>query len=339
MLAGQPALIVTPMKNEGPYILEWVAHHMALGFDNFIVMTNDCDDGTDRILDRLQQLIPLQHVPNPKSLFGDRSNWHVMALRYASLFNLYKDAGWIYFTDVDEFLNVWVGNGTLDCFHQAAGGFDVVSFTSMPFGSSGVAAIDDQPVVTQFTVQSKRYGAANKGEGRRATNAIKTMFHNGIEFSVRRNHRPRRADFSRLGLRWIDGSGRLFPDEWVDGKAKDIAPEGSVDFAQFNHYAIRSAEAYLIKIDRGDAAGVPRLDAERSIGYWRIYDAQGDVDTRATLPRPDAVKLRDQFLADPILGELHAAALAHHRNRAKALRAQEDYAPILAAMGLAPGET
>lgn len=338
MLAGQPALIVTPMKNEGPYILEWVAHHMALGFDNFIVMTNDCDDGTDRILDRLQQLIPLQHVPNPKSLFGDRSNWHVMALRYASLFNLYKDAGWIYFTDVDEFLQIWVGDGTLDCFHQAAGGFDVVSFTSMPFGSSGVITLDDLPVVTQFTVQSKHYGA-DKAEGRRPNNAIKTMFHNRIHFSVRRNHRPRRSDFSQLGLRWINGSGQAFSDAWVDGKAKDIAPEGSVDLAQFNHYAIRSAEAYLIKIDRGDVAGVPRLDAERSIGYWRIYDEKGDVDTRATLPRPGAVRLRDQFLADPILGELHAAALAHHRNRAKALRAREDYAPVLAAMGLAAGVT
>ena len=333
MLAGQAALIVTAMKNEGPYILEWVAHHLAIGFDSFIVMTNDCDDGTDRILDRLQKLIPLQHVPNPKSLFADRSNWQVMAHRYASLFNLYKDAGWIYFTDVDEFLQVWVGGGTLQDFHDAAGGFDVVSFTSMPFGSSGVIAIEDAPVTTQFTVQSKAYMTMT-AEGHRKNNAIKTMFHNGINFSVRRNHRPRRADFSSLGLRWIDGSGRAFSDEWVDGRAKDISPDGSVDMAQFNHYAIRSADAYLVKIDRGDVAGVPRLDAERSIGYWRIYDRKGDIDTRAVQPHPAFTRHYSTFLADPILGDLHAAALDHHRNRAQALRQREEFAPVLAAMGI-----
>lgn len=38
------SMIVTMMKNEGPYIVEWVAHHLAVGFDRFLVFTNDCDD-------------------------------------------------------------------------------------------------------------------------------------------------------------------------------------------------------------------------------------------------------------------------------------------------------
>ncbi|RMA41706.1 glycosyltransferase family 2 protein [Rhodophyticola porphyridii] len=333
MLNNEPALIVAAMKNEGPYILEWVPHHIAVGFGSFIVITNDCDDLTDRILDRMERLIPLKHVPNPKALFSDRSNWHVMAHRYASLFNLYKDAGWIYFKDPDEFLMIWAGGGHLDDFYEETVGFDVVSFTSMPFGSGGVVDIVDEPVVSQFTTQSKDYDAL-RAAGRQPTNAVKTMFHNKVKFSVRRNHRPRRSDFSTTGYRWIDGSGNEFPPEWTDGSSKGALSLTTVDLAQFNHYAIRSAEAYLVKIDRGDAVGATRLDPERRYAYWRDYDARGTVDTRAATPSPEATRLREEFLSDPVLGALHSESVAHHRKKAKHLRSLPEFAPLLEGLGL-----
>ena len=46
--ASQPSgrtLIVTCMKNEGPFILEWLAYHRMIGVDDFLIYTNDCDDG------------------------------------------------------------------------------------------------------------------------------------------------------------------------------------------------------------------------------------------------------------------------------------------------------
>ncbi len=46
--------LVTTVRNEGPYLWEWVAHHRMIGFDNIIVFQNDSDDGTDQIL-RLMQ--------------------------------------------------------------------------------------------------------------------------------------------------------------------------------------------------------------------------------------------------------------------------------------------
>ena len=335
MLENQTALIVTAMKNEGPYILDWVAHHMAIGFDSFMVVSNDCTDHTDRILDRLEKLIDLKHVANPKSLFPEKPNWQVMAVRYASLFNIYKDAGWIYFTDVDEFLQIWTGDGTLQALHDAAGGFDVISFTSMPFGSGGVAHIVDTPVAQQFTVQSKDY-ALMAETGARGSNAIKTMFHNRIKFSVRRNHRPRRSDFSTTGYRWIDGSGRVFSEDWVDGKDKAISPIGSTELAQFNHYAIRSEDGYLMKVSRGDVVGAPRLDTERSVKYWRSYNAQGTVDTRAVRGHPDTAAIREGLLADGELRKWHEAALTFHQDSATALRQREEFAHLLERMAAAP---
>ncbi|QXT40831.1 glycosyltransferase family 2 protein [Gymnodinialimonas ceratoperidinii] len=337
MLENQPALIVTAMKNEGPYIIDWVAHHMAVGFDSFMVVTNDCNDHTDRILDRLEKLINLKHVANPKSLFPEKTNWQVMAVRYATLFTIYKDAGWIYFTDVDEFLQVWTGDGTLQALHDAAGGFDVVSFTSMPFGSSGVSRIEDLPATRQFTVQSKDYEHAAE-TGKRLSNAIKTMFHNKIKFSVRRNHRPRRHDFSDTGYRWIDGSGRVFSDDWVNGKAKAVEPIGSNDLAQFNHYAIRSEDGYLMKVSRGDVVGAPRLDDERAVRYWRDYNAPGTVDTRAVAGHPKYAEIRAELMSDPTLREWHEASLAFHRDSAAKLRERDDFAQLLERMAEAPAE-
>jgi hypothetical protein len=333
MLCGETALIVTPMKNEGPYILEWIAHNLACGFDRFIIVTNDCDDGTDRILDRLEHLIPLKHLPNPKMIIRDRGNWHIMALRYASLLNFYRDAGWIYFTDVDEFLNIHVGAGTLQDLHDAADGFDVISFTSMPFGSNGVLHFSDTPIVSQFTTQSKDY-TSGADTGDVTDNAIKTMFRNEIRFDVRRNHRPRRKDFSTTGKRWIDGSGRAFSDEWTDGKAKSIAPIGSTDLAQFNHYAIRSAEAFLIKVARGDAVTQTRLDLQHSLAYWHRYNRDGTPDASLTQGLPEANRLFAELMADPELAELHAAAVDWHTQKAKALIETEDGAELAKNLGL-----
>jgi hypothetical protein len=60
MMNGEKVLIVTTMKNEAPYILEWVAHHLALGVDNILAFTNDFDDGTERLLARLGHMAPVQ---------------------------------------------------------------------------------------------------------------------------------------------------------------------------------------------------------------------------------------------------------------------------------------
>ena len=49
-------VIITTMKNEAPYILEWVAHHLVIGFDHIVVLTNDCTDTTNAILTRLDAL-------------------------------------------------------------------------------------------------------------------------------------------------------------------------------------------------------------------------------------------------------------------------------------------
>lgn len=337
MMNGEMVLMVTAMKNEGPYVLEWVAHHLGLGVDGILVISNDCDDQTDRLLDRLSQIAPIYHRINPKVMFRDQGNWQVMALRYARQHSFYQDADWIFHSDADEFLQISAGDGTLDAFHAAAsaraGRFDAVSFTSMPFGSSGVTEFADLPVMAQFTAMSKSY-AARRAAGAPEVNAIKSMFRNDVNFEVRRNHRPVMAGFSAAGHVWINGSGAVMPPDFADGKFKGMDAITSTDLAQLNHYAIKSAEAFLIKQDRGDVAGVNRLDTDRR--YWEDYNGPGEPETRFTTLRPAAAKLLQEFKADPQLARLHAEAVTIHRAKATRLRADPTRLPMLERLGLLP---
>ncbi|MFN6951607.1 MAG: glycosyltransferase family 2 protein [Albidovulum sp.] len=55
-IADPQMRVASCMKDEGPFILEWLAWHRAAGVTDFVTFTNDCTDGTDRLLDRLDML-------------------------------------------------------------------------------------------------------------------------------------------------------------------------------------------------------------------------------------------------------------------------------------------
>ena len=98
------------MKDEGPYILEWLAYPRAIGFTDFLIYTNDCSDGTDLLLDRLQHNGIVTHVRNKVLKRGP----HLSALKYAKDHHLYSGADWAYVCDADEFLNIKIGNGHVE---------------------------------------------------------------------------------------------------------------------------------------------------------------------------------------------------------------------------------
>lgn len=51
-MPAKPSIcLVSPARNEGPYLLEWIAWHRMIGFDDIIVLTHDCTDGSDVLLD------------------------------------------------------------------------------------------------------------------------------------------------------------------------------------------------------------------------------------------------------------------------------------------------
>lgn len=44
------SVVVSSMRDDGIYILEWIAHYLAIGFQHFIIYTNDNSDGSEELL-------------------------------------------------------------------------------------------------------------------------------------------------------------------------------------------------------------------------------------------------------------------------------------------------
>lgn len=329
---GGRALIISIMRNEGPYILEWLAHHFTLGLDDLLIFTNHCTDNTDLMLDRLETLMPhkVKHQPNPKIMFPDRGMWYVMALRYANSFGRSRTADWIYVTDVDEFLILKNGVKNLDELFEVTGPTDAISFTSVAFNSSGHKKATTDFVTDRYTQTATAFEEAAK-TGAPAYTAVKSLYRNSV-VGPRRPHRPVTKEFSKTGGRWINGSGQDLPPEWTDGAGKAIEGNGTRDLAQMNHYSIKSAAEFLLKVDRGDSANTDRL-VGKSENYWNTANRIGDRDTCGVGQSKEAKEMFEYFLSDPELRELHEEAFAIRQKQLETILATESGESLARAIG------
>jgi hypothetical protein len=308
-------VIVGCMKNEAPYIIEWVAYHRAMGVDNFLIYTNGCEDGTSEILDRLQEMGVLQHRNND----GWKGNSpQQYALNQSLKEPLIKNADWIIHIDVDEFMNVRTGNGTLQDFFDAVPDATNVAMTWRLFGHNGVTDLADEFVIDQFDHCAPKYCPKPH-----TVWGFKTMFKNIGAYEKISCHRPNKLDPSFAAkVRWVNGSGKDMTKEVANNGWRSSKKSIGYDLLQLNHYALRSAESFLIKRQRGRA-----LHVDRSIGinYWIRMDWSDfrDITIKRNLPR-----LRTEYetlMQDDTLRSWHEKGLHWHRAKADELHANPEF--------------
>ena len=95
-------LVVSAMRDEGPFILEWISHYLCLGVSHFLIYTNDCFDNTEEILLLLSDAGIVTLVNNDTPVNQKPPQWR--ALNMASKHPLLSDFDWVLVTDVDEFV-------------------------------------------------------------------------------------------------------------------------------------------------------------------------------------------------------------------------------------------
>lgn len=306
------ALAITSVKNEGAFLLEWIAHHRAVGFDHFLVHSNDCGDGSDLMLDRLERLGILTHVPNPGP-HPKGPQW--AALKAAEGHPRFAAADWIAVIDVDEFVNIHVGARRLPDLLSALPEASAIPMTWRLFGNGGAVEFRDEPVTRSFFAAAP----AMLGWPWRAQ-MFKTLFRNDGSFARLGVHRPRAPDPARRP-RWFDGSGREVTDELGQG-ARPFSDfrRDNYGLVQLNHYPLGSMESYLVKADRGRAN---REAGPFDLGYW-IERNLCEVEDRTILGLDLGPELA-RLMADPELARLHAGAVAWRRRRLVELLADEDW--------------
>ncbi|HHH89401.1 MAG TPA: glycosyltransferase family 2 protein [Aliiroseovarius sp.] len=308
-------VIVGCMKDEAPYILEWIAFHRQIGIDNFLIYTNACSDGTVEILERLQELGIVQHRDN-NDWKGNSPQQH--ALNQSLKEPLIQNAEWVIHIDVDEFMNIRCGNGTVDDLLERVPDATNIAMTWRMFGHNGVTRLADKLVIDQFDRAAPTYCPKPH-----TVWGFKTMVRNIGAYAKLSCHRPNKLDPARAGdVRWVNGSGRpMGPGVAEHGWRSSLSTIG-YDLIQLNHYALRSAESYLIKRQRGRA-----LHVDRSIGlnYWVRMDWSDyrDLSIKRNVARLEAELAR--LKSDPELARLHRAGFDWHRARARALHQNPEF--------------
>ena len=314
---GGRTAIVTTMKNEGPFILEWLAWHRAIGVDDFLVYTNDCTDGTDTMLDLLQAKGIVQHRANPWVPGGALKPQHA-ALQAAESEPVMQDCGWGICMDVDEFINVKIGDGTLDALYKAMGEANMISLTWRLFGNAGTGPYADRFITEQFTdcapeVIRKPHQAWG----------FKTLFRNIDIYKKLGVHRPKglKPDLWDQ-VRWLNGSGAPLPREMFRNGWRSTLETYGYDWVQLNHYAVRSAESFLVKRDRGR---VNHVDRDQGLNYWFRMNHNADRDLSALRMIPAAKAEFDRLMGDPDIAAAHAHSVACHRTKITELLETETY--------------
>ena len=311
-------VIVGCMKNEAPYIVEWVAYHRAMGVDNLLIYTNGCEDGTSEILDRLQEMGVLQHRNND----GWKGNSpQQYALNQSLKEPLIKNAEWIAYIDVDEFMNVRCGNGTLQDFFDAVPDATNVAMTWRMFGHNGVTQLNTDMVIDQFETCAPKFCPKPH-----TVWGFKTMFKNIGAYEKISCHRPNKLDEKfRNKIKWVNGSGKDMTKEVAENGWRSSKKSVGYDLIQLNHYALRSAESFLIKRQRGRA-----LHVDRSIGinYWIRMDWSDfrDITIKRNMDRLQ--QEYDRLMEDDVLRSWHEHAYEWHRVKAAELHENPEFADL-----------
>ena len=310
---------VTCVKNEGPFLLEWIAFHRLLGVSHFLFYSNDCSDATDHLLDELADQGIVQHLPNP----AEGRNYQMEALKDARKQDVVADADWVWIADVDEFPNIHVGDHSFPALIEACGDPQAISLNFQFFANDDIDSFVDEPVIAQFT--RTHNPDIWCGEG---AIEVKSLVRRDFPLQYFGAHRPFFRDKLPKKKRpvWTDGSGRPVQHRFLMAanprRIRRFPADGARDFATLNHYALRSLESYLVKNDRGD---VNRENRHFDDTYWRERNDPAWQETSIQRHLPDLEIALAELKANEAIGALHNEAVRRHRAKCAELMQQPAY--------------
>jgi hypothetical protein len=271
-------LVFAGMRNEGPFIVEWVSWYRMLGFE-VLIGINDCTDHSPALLRRLAEEGWCQVFEHHLRV---GSSPKVSAHRAMRKHPAVAATDWLLICDVDEFLVLRQGDGTIGSFLDRMGrGFLGMAFHWKCFGNGGHKTYADGLVHEQFLTC---------GPGQRGPNAMfKTLIHKPLRFRRYSDHSP--FEF--------DGTWGALPDNIVDSEGRPImrflTDEQPIRFtetedithknAQMNHYVIRADESFDLK--RGTKSATAMKDR-----YTEHFYRQRNRNEKRDL---SALSYRDRF--------------------------------------------
>ena len=293
--------IVVCVRDEGLWLLEWIAYHRTIGFDRLFVASNDCTDGTDLMLDRLHDLGEVVHLPNsvPPGVSPQEAGCS-LALAHPEM----ASVEWLLHIDIDEYLHVSAGAGQIDDLLAAAGPCDCIAVSWRMFGSAGRRTWDGGSVL-ESNIRSE-------GWLRRGRSLQKCLFR-PEKFASIYSHMPKDPVSRDIVLK--NPAGAVMPNDalFAPRQARHrsaLVQSFSWAVADIHHYAIRALDVFLLKNIRGDGLGISHQKYLRGSSFWKVAE-RNEVEDTAILRHLPALRRRlDTLRGDQPLADLERQAFA-----------------------------
>lgn len=310
------ATVIATQKNEGLFLVEWIAHHLGVGFDHIVIATNDCEDGSVELIEEIGRHFPVSRIENSDILSGHtiQSSATTRALRHPAA----RKADWVIHIDIDEFVNFPTGQPAIKPLLERFDTADAVALMWRMFGDANRQHWDGGQVTESFLFGQD----IARADGVRAH---KTIFRPSV-FGATTPHMPKRPSKPPEALRVVNTRGEALPvaRHYDDRHSAYNVPPAlhAWDHAYVNHYAVKSADLTAVKLMRGDANGRAVHHRRSGTRQFEDFNRNSVIDPTILRSRPARTRVMNRMLAIPGILDAHLACLGWFFDRKRALVAE-----------------
>ena len=261
--ATAKTVLLSCFRNEAPFVLEFVAHHKVLGFNQIVIASNDCTDGTVEILDALDAMGVIRHLPCVPS--PNITPQHFAYAQARKIMDV-DAADWLMILDADELLNVHVGDGLLaDLIAAQDANTDLVLINWATFGAGGHERWANQPSSQRFVERARTFVG---------TAQVKSLIRHPKAWKQLSNHHPyghtggKPLHIAFAGGLWTEN---IAAESMAFGTHRNVkARVSTFSIAQINHYATRTVDSFPLRRARGRGAGLlGKVNDRHTDDYFR----------------------------------------------------------------------
>lgn len=233
--------ILAIMKNEGPYLKEWLDYHILVGIEKFYLYDNESTDNTTEIL-----------KPYIEKGIVDYIYWPGKAQQqpaYTDGFNKHaNDTKWLAVIDLDEFLVATDYENIVDYLDTLPKGFAQLVIGWEQYGSSG-----HKKKPKGLVIENYKYHAAHSW-------GIKSIVNPRLVYETTTPHSHEVAGFT------IDENGKKL------GRIDQTENRNiTTHKIRVNHYVTKSFDEYIARMNQGSVSKM-KINEYRSVEKFKMYD-------------------------------------------------------------------
>lgn len=251
------------IKNEKPYLKEWLEYHMLQGVEHFYLCDNDSSDGTEEYL--------RPYIANGTITYIMQSGTNQQLKCYENIIAQYKnETEWLAIIDLDEYL-VPLQAENMTAFLKEFDDVSEVSLNWMNYGDSGKVSRSSGLITEDFTSHARF-----------------------LNHTVKSIVRPEKViDFNAFGSNHYMRVEGKSVNEYHKPVNFMLSFNISADKARVNHYILKSFAEFLHKKGRGHPEGTG-IDFEYYF-FHNENDVENDTVMQRFLP-----KLKEKMEKSPL---------------------------------------